>query len=170
MASRNNLSDYKVVRLNAKLFPVDEYEVNLFQKYGLEPVQVEAHTPDEIIPHVADCDALFVVSAALPEEVVESLSRCRVISRKGIGTFEQIDPFTEEEAPPDHPFMELDNIVLTPHVASASVQAKQDVARGAIENVVAILSGHWPHPDNIVNRGLVPRVPLADYDPSLFEE
>jgi hypothetical protein len=50
------------------------------------------------------------------------------------------------------------------------MQAAEDVARGGIENVVSILSGHWPHPANVVNRGVVPWVPLQPYDPFLFAE
>jgi glyoxylate reductase len=87
----------------------------------------------------------------------------------GIDTFEHIDVFTEVETPPVHPLLELDNAILTPHVAAMSIQAKQDVARGGVENVVTILSGHWPDPENIVNPGVVPRVPLADYDESLLK-
>ena len=90
-----------------------------------------------------------------------------VIASAGIDTFELIDIFGEEKAP-DHPFLTLDNVILTPHVAAMSVQAKEDVGRGGVENVVSILSGFWPHPDHIVNRGVVPRFPLADYDPTLF--
>jgi hypothetical protein len=44
----------------------------------------------------------------------------------------------------------------------------QDVARGAVENVVALLSGHWPDPDNVVNQDVVPRNLLAAFDPGLF--
>jgi phosphoglycerate dehydrogenase-like enzyme len=91
------------------------------------------------------------------------------IASAGIDTFELIDIFGEEKVP-DHPFLEMDNVILTPHVAAMSVQGKEDVGRGGVENVVSILSGHWCHPDNIVNRGVVPRSPLAAYDPALFTE
>ncbi len=87
----------------------------------------------------------------------------------GLDTFEQIDVFTPNEAPPSHPLLELENVVLTPHVAAGSVQSGQAVSRGGIENVVSILSGHWPLPENIVNQGVIPRDPLHAYDPSLFE-
>jgi len=353
--SVSNLRDFRVVRLNATLFPVSEYEASLYRQYNLRPVEVEANTPADIIPHVADCDALFAISVALPAPVVEKLERCRVISRLGTGTdkitvdlatrrgilvtnvpyfcveeqadhtlalllslarqipqmsramyegafskarnlsrtnqrisgrtlglvgfgnsarlvakrakgfglhviatrrnrtasnqgakelgvemadldtvlqesdyvslhlplmletyhliddaalrkmkpgaflintsrgalvdeaalvlalregrlggagldtFEQIDVFTPNEAPPTHPLLELENVVLTPHVAAGSVQSGQAVARGGIENVVAVLSGYWPRLENIVNDGVVPRFPLRDYDEALFE-
>jgi D-3-phosphoglycerate dehydrogenase len=349
-----DLSGFRVVRLNAELFPIGDYEANLCREYGLNIVAVEANTPDEIIPHVAECDALFAISVALPTPVVESLSRCRVISRLGTGTdkidvalatqrgilvtnvpyfcveeqadhtmalllslarqipvmskhmaagtfgearllsrqnqrldgltlglvgfgnsarmvarraqafgmrviatrrrqsatdpeadalgvrmtdfnevlresdylslhgpltaetrhmlddaalrkmkrsaflintsrgalvdepalvaalregrlagagldtFEGIDVFTPNEAPPVHPLLELENVIVTPHVAAGSVQSGQAVSRGGVENVVAILSGQWPLAENIVNAGVVPRWPLRPYDPSLF--
>ena len=86
----------------------------------------------------------------------------------GIDTFEGIDIFSGDERPPDHPLLAFDNVVLTPHVAAGSVQAMEDVARGSVENVVAVLSGHWPDPVNRVNPQVRPREPLAEYDPLLF--
>jgi D-3-phosphoglycerate dehydrogenase len=348
--------DYRVVRLNAKLFPVNAYEIEIFARYALSPVKVEAATPAEIIPHVEDADAVCVVSAALPAPVIEGMKRCRVIARHGIGcdkidvalakkhgiivanvpgfcsaemgehdmalllavarklpqlsktmprgawaeareiasrtrrlsgcvlglvgfgdsaiataerakgfgfrilatrrrltapspeaqqlgvqmvdfdtllaesdyvslhlpltsetyhmfdeatlrrmkrgavlintargalvdevalakllregwlggagidTFEQIDPFTEREEPPCHPLLELDNVVLTPHVAALSEEALRIVKDGMVENVVSVLSGHWPHPEHIVNPGVVPRIRLEAFDPTLFED
>ena len=346
----------RVVRLNANLFPVDEYESSVFAQYGLSPELVEAYTPEEMIPRVADCDAVCVVSASMPARVMESLARCRVISRYGIGTdklavdaatrkgilvvnvpefcndemgdhamslllavtrklpqmsrvvakgawstgrklayanrrlagrvlglvgfgnsaqamaqramgfglrilatrrnlhapspaarelgvemvdldtllaesdyvslhlplspetyhlldearlrkmkpgavliniargalvdetalaaalregrlggagidtFEQITPFTEVEEPPRHPFLGLENVVLTPHVAALSADSKRVLTKGAVENLVAVLSGHWPRPDHMVNPGVIPRLPLAEYDGTLFED
>ncbi len=350
------LKGQRVVRLNATLFPVDDYEAETFARYGLAPVLVEATTPEEMIPHVAECDAVCVVSASMPAWVMESLSKCRVISRYGIGTdklavdmatrqgilvtnvpefctdemgdhamtlllavarnlpamsqaladgawsrarrlantsrrlaghvlglvgfghsaqalakrakgfglqilatrrnmnvpsrvadelgvkmvdldtllaksdyvslhlplgpdtyhlldetmlrkmkpdavlinvargaivdetalvaalregrlggagidtFQQINPFTEVETPPQHPFLELDNVVLTPHVAALSADSKRELVKGAIENLVTVLSGHWPCPEHRVNPDVMPRVPLADYDSQLLKD
>jgi len=77
---------HDVVRLNATLFPVGEHEAALYRRHGLAPRLIEANMPADIIAQVADCDALLVVSTALPQAVVESLRRCRVISRLGTGT------------------------------------------------------------------------------------
>jgi D-3-phosphoglycerate dehydrogenase len=339
-----------VVRLNAYLRPVSPFEAEQHRLHGLAPLQVEANTPEEIIPHVAACDALFVISSALPTPVIESLARCRVISRMGMGTdkidvetatargilvtnvptfcveeqadhtmalllslarqlpfmskamragafhaahlatsknqrlstvtlglvgfggsakatarrargfgmrvlatrrhmlpadpeaaslgvqmvdldtllaesdyvslhlpltkesyhlfddatlrkmkpgaylintsrgaivdeaalgaalregrlggagidtFEGINVFDPNAAPPTPPLvlLEMDNVVLTPHVAAGSQQAGMAVARGAVENVAAVLNGRWPLQENIVNRNVVPRFPLAD--------
>jgi phosphoglycerate dehydrogenase-like enzyme len=80
------VNDFKLVRLNARLFPVIDFERDLWQQHGLTVIEIEANRPEDIIPHVRDCDAVFVISAALPTPVVESMRRCRVISRLGTGT------------------------------------------------------------------------------------
>ncbi len=49
-----------------------------------------------------------------------------------------------------------------------SVQAMQAVSRGGVENVVAVLSGYWPQPGQIVNAEVAPRWPLRAPDPALF--
>lgn len=80
------LSAARVVRLNATLFPISRPEAELCQQYGLREIEMEVSSPEEIALHAASCDALFVVSAALPAEAIRSLKRCRVISRLGAGT------------------------------------------------------------------------------------
>ena len=350
MSNWSHLQDFRVVRLNSELSPMSQYERDLFREHHLHPFEVEANTPATIVPRVADYDAIFVVSTALPEGVIESLSRCRVISRLGTGTdkidvaaatrkgilvtnvptfcveeqadhtmalllalarklpqmsqamsagawskgrsqastnqrlagsvlglvgfgnsalavaqraqgfgirviatrrnmdaprddadglgvemmgleevlahsdylslhlpltdethhlldearlrtmkpgaylintsrgaivdetalvellhegvlagagidtFEGIDVFVQEERPPDHPLLALDNVILTPHVGAISEQAMQDVSDGGIANAAAVLSGYWPPPENIVNPGVEPRLPLAERD------
>lgn len=347
---RNALGAFSVIRLNAMLHPVSDFEADQYLLQELAPVQIEANTPDEIIPHVKGCDALVVVSSALPASVIDSMERCRVISRMGLGTdkidveratekgilvtnvptfcveeqadhtmalllslarqipamtkalragtfhaahlatrnnqrlstvtlglvgfgnsakatarrargfgmrilatrrhprpadpeaealgvqmvdldtllaesdyvslhlpltkesyhlfddatlrrmkpgaclintsrgaivdemalvaalregrlggagidtFEGINIFDPNEAPPTHPLvlLDMDNVVLTPHVAAGSLQASMDVARGAVENVAAVLNGRWPPQENIVNWGVVPRYPLME--------
>ena len=84
--NQNESSHFRVVRLNSKISPVDDFESSQYVRYGIRPVLVEVNAPQNIIPQVAESDAILVVSAALPGEVVECLSRCRIISRLGIGT------------------------------------------------------------------------------------
>lgn len=341
----------KVVRLNARLFPINAYEAGIWRQHNLVPDEVEAATPDDLIAQLAGCEGLVVVSASLPAQVIDSLTRCRVISRRGAGTdkidvaaatrmgilvtnvpdfcveeqadhtmalllmlarhmprmqrglvrgdfartrqvserneripgrtlgligfglsakatarraqgfglrvlatrqdmrrageaaalgvmmvdldtllresdyvslhlpltagtrhmldagafarmkpgaclintargalvdeaalvaalksghlggagidtFEGIDVFAEAAPPPDHPLVQLldddeVNLILTPHVAAGSAQAMQDVSRGAVENLAAVLNGRWPSELRIVNRGVVPCIPLA---------
>jgi D-3-phosphoglycerate dehydrogenase len=107
--------------------------------------------------------------AIVDEMALVKLLRSGAIAGAGLDTFEHIDVFTTDERPPDHPLLELDNVILTPHVAAHSVQAMYDVARGGVENLVAVLSGHWPKPEHVVNVGVQPWFPLSAYDPTIFE-
>lgn len=85
-----------------------------------------------------------------------------------IDTFEDIDIFAENPPPPTSPLLELDNIILTPHVAGLSVQAAADAARTGIENAVATLNNMLPPIENIVNKEAVPRFPMVPYDATQF--
>ena len=50
--------------MNATLFPVSKFETELYQKYHFNPLQIEANIPDEIIPHVSGCDAIFAIAVS----------------------------------------------------------------------------------------------------------
>jgi D-3-phosphoglycerate dehydrogenase len=80
----------------------------------------------------------------------------------GIDTHELLDVFTDRIPPRAHPLSDMENVILTPHVAAGSVQAGQEIHLTAIQNIVDILSGRWPLQENIVNPTVVPRFKLAD--------
>ncbi len=52
-----------------------------------------------------------------------------------------IDVTETEPIPPDDPLLTLDNLVITPHIASASIQARSKMALMAAENLLAGLAG-----------------------------
>ena len=79
------VADARIVRLNAELHPVTEFEREQYGRFGLRPLEVEARTPAEIIPHVAQADAVFAVSVTLPEPVIRAMAHCLVIARMGTG-------------------------------------------------------------------------------------
>lgn len=63
-----------------------------------------------------------------------------------------------ENEPQTHPGLtDLDNVVVTPHIASASVTTRTRMATIAAENVIASLEGKWP--PNLVNTNLAPPPP-----------
>jgi lactate dehydrogenase-like 2-hydroxyacid dehydrogenase len=84
--------------------------------------------------------------------------RERRIAGAGLDVFESFNVFTEEnECPLEHPLLELDNVVLTPHAASYSQQSREDVSTTAVASVRTVLAGQMPPQGNIVNWGVVPR-------------
>ena len=81
-----DFSCFKVVRLNAELFPITRFEQEKYAEHGVTPIAVEVHSGEELIEHVKDADAVMVVSQSLPAEVINAMQQCRVICRLGAGT------------------------------------------------------------------------------------
>src|SRR5688572_11373802 len=74
------------VRLNATTYPVEPDEHGQLTRAGSTFIELESVQPDEVLAAARDCDALLVVSAYVPGELVKQLTRCRVIARLGAGT------------------------------------------------------------------------------------
>lgn len=77
---------FKAVRLNAITYPTEAAERTELARAGAELVEIEGQEPQEILAVAEGCDALLVVSSRVPRDVIEKLSRCRVIARLGAGT------------------------------------------------------------------------------------
>lgn len=60
-----------------------------------------------------------------------------------------LDVTDPEPLPMDSPLLTLENVVITPHIASASVATRSEMARLAAENLLACLRGEVN--DNVVN-------------------
>ncbi len=60
-----------------------------------------------------------------------------------------LDVTDPEPQPADSPLLALDNVVITPHIASASIATRSEMARLAAENLLASLAGDVN--DNVVN-------------------
>jgi D-3-phosphoglycerate dehydrogenase / 2-oxoglutarate reductase len=66
-----------------------------------------------------------------------------------------IDVFDTEPPPPDHPLLHLDNVVATPHIAGATVEAGHSMSKAAAEQWLALLRGRVP--PRLVNPEVWPR-------------
>jgi D-3-phosphoglycerate dehydrogenase len=62
-------------------------EADVLHSSGLDInlVRLNTRVPEELIPHVADADAVIVQWASVNRKVIEAMTRCKVISRYGIG-------------------------------------------------------------------------------------
>jgi D-3-phosphoglycerate dehydrogenase / 2-oxoglutarate reductase len=78
----------------------------------------------------------------------------------GLDTFAEINVHGRDGAPPRHPLLELDNVIVTPHVAAFSEDSFHEVGTGGVENLTAVLSGRWPDRTRVVNPDVKPRFPL----------
>lgn len=67
--------------------PENDLEESVLHESGLdhELVRLNFSEADQLIPHVKDADALIVQFAKVNRRVIESLTRCKVISRYGVG-------------------------------------------------------------------------------------
>jgi len=76
----------------------------------------------------------------------------RVIAGAGIDVFEK------EPLDKDNPLLKLDNIVITPHIASASIETRTNMAILAATNLIDALEGRVP--PNLVNPDVIKARPV----------
>ncbi|MEM3442543.1 MAG: glyoxylate reductase [Candidatus Bathyarchaeia archaeon] len=60
-----------------------------------------------------------------------------------------LDVFEQEPTPVDNPLLKLDNVVVAPHISSASYETRSKMAEMVAENLVAFFEGRKP--PNLVN-------------------
>ncbi|HDM92276.1 MAG TPA: D-glycerate dehydrogenase [Candidatus Korarchaeota archaeon] len=64
-----------------------------------------------------------------------------------------LDVFEQEPIPPDDPLLQLKNVVLAPHAASASIETRSRMAEIVAENLIAFKEGKIP--PTLVNKDVV---------------
>lgn len=66
-----------------------------------------------------------------------------------------LDVYEREPLPSDSPLFELDNVILTPHIAWYTEEALKRLEMSAVEEAIRILKGELPR--NLVNKELIKR-------------
>jgi len=74
-----------------------------------------------------------------------------------------------EKEPPDldNPILKMDNVILSPHVASATTRMRPESRRRVGRDVALVLRGRWPL--SCVNPTVLPRCPLERWQPYPME-
>ncbi len=90
--------------------------------------------------------AYFVITAR--GGIVDEAALANALKSGGIAAA-GVDVFAVEPPPLDDPLVGLDNIILTPHTAGVTVDARMNCARGAASQWLALADGK--RPDRIVN-------------------
>ncbi len=77
-----------------------------------------------------------------------------------------LDTFAKEPPAPDHPFFNVPEIVLTPHIGGVTRQANARVGVDAVRGIFQILEGQPIAPERIINRNLLAaaQAPLASVE------
>jgi glyoxylate reductase len=70
-----------------------------------------------------------------------------------------LDVFEQEPTPLDNPLLKLDNVVVAPHISSASYETRSQMAEMVAENLVAFFEGRKP--PNLVNPDVMKVRPLS---------
>ena len=70
-----------------------------------------------------------------------------------------LDVFEQEPIPVDSPLLKLDNVVVAPHISSASLETRSRMAEMVAENLVAFFEGKKP--PNLINPDVMKTRPLT---------
>lgn len=92
-----------------------------------------------------------------PETIFINISRGKVVDeaalidalRHGQIRAAGLDVFEREPLNPDSPLLQLNNVVATPHIGSATHETREAMARCAVDNLLEALAGK--RPKNLVN-------------------
>lgn len=84
----------------------------------------------------------FLVNAARGE-VVDETALARALAGKAIAGA-ALDVFAAEPLPQAHPFLTLDNVILTPHVAALTQESTEKMSVGTAERLLQLMRGERP--------------------------
>lgn len=146
---------------------------------GVEPVGfsdllarsdfLSIHTPlNDETRHLIDAAALGKMKRTA---VIVNTARGPVIDeqaladalREGLIAGAGLDVLEQEPPAPDNPLLRMENVIVTPHVASASTRMRPETRRRAAREVALVLKGRWPM--SCVNPSVLPRTRLARWQP-----
>lgn len=146
---------------------------------GVEPVGfgellersdfVSIHTP-----HNAETEHAFDAAAfrrMKPTAILVNTARGAIVDeaalvqalRDGLIAGAALDVLEAEPPSPDNPLLNMDQVVITPHVASATTRMRPETRRRAGREVAMVLRGRWPM--SCVNPTVLPRVALERWQP-----
>ena len=81
--------------------------------------------------------------------------------------FAGLDVLAKEPPDSDNPLLKMDNVILSPHVASATTRMRPESRRRVGRDVSLVLRGRWPL--SCVNPTVLPRSPLERWQPYPME-
>ncbi len=146
---------------------------------GVEPVSfgellersdfVSIHTP-----HNAETEQAFdaaALSRMKPTAILINTARGSIVDEQALikalqeGTIAGagLDVLLQEPPEPDNPLLTMANVLVTPHVASATTRMRPETRRRVGREVAMVLRGRWPL--SCVNPSVLPRANLERWQP-----
>jgi D-3-phosphoglycerate dehydrogenase len=167
-----------------RLLAYDPYvEELVITQYGVEPVGltellqrsdiVSMHapaTPDayhlltEEHFRLMKPEALFINTGRGP--TVDEAALIKAL-QEGWITAAGLDVFEQEPPDPNNPLLRMDNVILTPHVASASARMDPERRRRVGQEIALVLTGRWPR--SCVNPSVLEKTGLVRWQPYSME-
>jgi glyoxylate reductase len=165
MAKRGRGFGMRILYCDSSRKPTEERRYDLVY-VGLEQLLAESDFVSLHVPLTSETHHLVgepELSLMKPTAVLINTARGPVVDQRGLRRFlaerriaaAAIDVSEQEPIAPDDPLLELDNIIVTPHIASASVATRLGMAKMAVDNLLAALRGQVP--PQCVNREAVRR-------------
>lgn len=146
---------------------------------GVEPVSygellercdyLSIHAPlNTETAHIVNADALNQMQ---PHAIIVNTARGGLIKEDDLIAALQagniaaagLDVLETEPPAQDNPLLSMPNVVVTPHVASATTRMRPETRRRAAREVALVLRGRWPM--SCVNPTVLPRVTLERWQP-----
>ena len=78
-----------------------------------------------------------------------------------------LDVLEKEPPDPENPLLQMDNVIITPHSASATSRMRVETRRRAAREVALVMRGKWPM--SAVNPAVLPKVDLERWQPYPME-
>jgi len=139
IAWSRSLTDARAAELGAKRVTKDE----LFERADIVTIHVPLNDSTRGLVGPAELARMkptaYLVNTSRGPIVEEAALLAALKGRRIAGA--AIDVYDREPVPKDHPFLELDNVVLTPHLGYVIEEALRINYGNAVENVRAFLDG-----------------------------
>ncbi|HYE91245.1 MAG TPA: C-terminal binding protein [Terriglobales bacterium] len=74
-----------------------------------------------------------------------------------------LDVFETEPVDTGNPLLKMDNVIVTPHIASATARMAPETRRRLGREIATVLQGRWPR--SAVNPGVLPKTDLIRWQP-----
>jgi D-3-phosphoglycerate dehydrogenase / 2-oxoglutarate reductase len=142
---------------------VQDYKVRMVSLDELleQSDYVSVHTP--LMPQTRGLIGAAQLAKMKPTAYIVNTSRGPVIDEPSLIAALQanqiagaaLDVFDPEPLVADSPLREMDNVILTPHLAAYSEQAIQDLRAAVTATVSDVIQGYWPR--HVMNPKVTPR-------------